>query len=682
VVRVPFVAASLVLISAHAMAQGPAVSSDQVAYLATALDRWSIDLPIAVTMLEEPSPAVRARAVQVLASSADPARIPLLAGYLADPAPAVRQQVMLAAGREGIGGLDLAVRGLSDSSPQVRQAAAWALCGAGAAGWEPLARLLANEQHGAVLETALANAWRLEGAPWQASVARFADNGSPYLRRAAAYSLARTDDPGARAALRKLATDEEPVIRTTAMRGFARGELTSVDLETVVSALDDPDWRVQAAACGVLAAADAVPLPAAAARTVASFFASQHPQLAWTALAVAVAQPVIGTTADLTAALNGADPWLAAEALTALAARDAKAAAKTAGEWAAATSPDWQRRAAARVAVKLGPEAEQRAAADPDAGVRLAWLSSLDADQAAARNDTLRSLLATDPDPAVRAQILSLLREADAAPSVEGLIALHTAWKGDTMPDARVEALVAAMAATEPGPQRQAILAIGLADTDPAAVAMVVNGARGLGETVAFPAREPRHGARWYQDLIAWTAEPRWLDVVTDRGTFRISLDLDAAPLTSREIWDLAAAGFYDGLDFHRVVPNFVVQGGDPRGDGWGGPGFVLPDEPSLVPFDSWRVGIATSGPQTGGCQLFVTLTPADHLTGHYTNIGEVVEGREVLTAIRVGDRIREVRALTGEVGAAQEPRGRGTVTAPPTAAEAPHTAPAAAGRP
>jgi cyclophilin family peptidyl-prolyl cis-trans isomerase len=218
------------------------------------------------------------------------------------------------------------------------------------------------------------------------------------------------------------------------------------------------------------------------------------------------------------------------------------------------------------------------------------------------------------------------------------------------MPDARVEALVAAMAATEPGPKRQLILKIGLEDADPAAVAMVVNGARGLGESLAFPRREPRHGARWYQELVTWTAEPRWLDVVTDRGTFRISLDLDLAPLTSREIWDLAADGFYDGLDFHRVVPNFVVQGGDPRGDGWGGPGFVLPDEPSLQPFDSWSVGIATSGPQTGGCQFFVTLLPADHLTGHYTNIGEVVEGREVLTEIRVGDRIREVRALSGRV--------------------------------
>jgi cyclophilin family peptidyl-prolyl cis-trans isomerase len=106
--------------------------------------------------------------------------------------------------------------------------------------------------------------------------------------------------------------------------------------------------------------------------------------------------------------------------------------------------------------------------------------------------------------------------------------------------------------------------------------------------------------------------------------------------------------GFYDGLDFHRVVPNFVVQGGDPRGDGWGGPGFALPDEPSLAPFDSWRVGIATSGPNTGGSQLFVTLLPADRLTGHYTNFGEVVSGREVLTELRVGDRIRTIRTVTG----------------------------------
>jgi cyclophilin family peptidyl-prolyl cis-trans isomerase len=67
-----------------------------------------------------------------------------------------------------------------------------------------------------------------------------------------------------------------------------------------------------------------------------------------------------------------------------------------------------------------------------------------------------------------------------------------------------------------------------------------------------------------------------------------------------------------------------------------------------MLPFDSWRVGIATSGPQTGGCQLFVTLMPADHLTGHYTNLGEVISGREVLTSLEVGDTIVTIRPVAG----------------------------------
>lgn len=635
---------------AVAAAQGQAPAAKQMSYLATALDRWSVDVPVAVTMLEEVSPAIRLRAVQVLASDADISSLPLLARYMADSEPAVRRQVMLAAGRFGPRGFDLALQGLGDFSPQVRQAAVWALCHTGDAAWEILAVHLAAEKNEGILETALANLWRLENAPWQPYVARFAGHSSPYLRRAAAYSLSRTGDPSARAAQRKLASDEEAVIRATVLRGFARGELEAEDLAAVMSALDDPDWRVQAAACGVLASRDPLSLPAAAIRTVVSLFASPQPQLAATALAAAATQPSVGSNAELLAVVSGTEPWLAAEALAALAARDAEAAEKVAVAWSAPSREGWRRRAAARVAIDLGPEAEKRAAADVDAGVRLAWLTSLDAEQAATRSGTLLPLLSRDPDPSVRAQTLSLLREAELTPPVDDLLTLHTAWRRDTMPDARAEALVAAMAASEPGPERQALLGIGLEDSDPAAVAMVVNGARGLGDPVAFPPREPRHGARWYEELVSWTAEKRWLDVVTDRGSFRISLDLEAAPLTSREIWDLAASGFYDGLDFHRVVPNFVVQGGDPRGDGWGGPGFVLPDEPSLVPFDSWRVGVATSGPQTGGCQFFVTLLPADHLTGHYTNIGEVVAGRDVLTRIRVGDRIREVRARSGRV--------------------------------
>jgi cyclophilin family peptidyl-prolyl cis-trans isomerase len=241
-----------------------------------------------------------------------------------------------------------------------------------------------------------------------------------------------------------------------------------------------------------------------------------------------------------------------------------------------------------------------------------------------------------------------MLRSAGSAPDFDELVGFYAEWKREVMPDARAEALVAAVAAGDNRADQAAAVALGLADSDPVVAAMVINGARSLGLEVVLPAREPRHGNRWYQELVEWVQDPQWLDVSTQRGSFRIRLDLAAAPLTSREVSDLAAAGFYDGLDFHRVVPNFVVQGGDPRGDGWGGPGFAVPDEPSLVPFDSWRVGVATSGPGTGGSQLFFTMLPADHLTGHYTNLGEVVSGREVLTQLRVGDKILSITPLSG----------------------------------
>ncbi len=628
-------------------AQTPVGIGSRQVYLYRAIDGWDLELSMAVAMLADPFPAVRAHAVQVLAANVDAGDLPLISRYMMDGDPRVREQVMLAAGRLGPSGLNLALHGLSDTSPVVRQAAAWAACHGGDRAFEPLSKLLEAERNRPVLVTLLANLWRLEDSPWPAAVAAFAKSPDVHLRRAAAYSLSRTGAAAVRDAQRRLAADAEPVIRATALQGFQTGALAKLDLDAVLAALEDPDWRVRAAACRVLAVQTEVAVPAASAGRVVADFASKHPHLAVSALAAAGAQPGVGTTAELLAVVKGEDSWLASEALVALAGRDIDRARKVVRKWFG--SPElWRRRAAARVAAASGPEIERLAAADKDAGVRLAWLGSLDDEQTLARREQVLGLLSADPDPAVRSQVLSLLREAGAAPGVEELVELYASWKGDTMVDARAEAIVSALAGAATEGERVGLLALGIEDPNSAVAAMVVNGARGLDLDAVLPAREPRHGTRWYEALDEWTAEPRALDVITDRGTFRIRLDLDSTPITSREIWDLAVDGFYDGLDFHRVVPNFVVQGGDPRGDGWGGPGFALPDEPSLVPFDSWRVGIATSGPNTGGCQLFVTLLPADRLTGHYTNFGEVVSGREVLTEIRVGDRIRTIRTVTG----------------------------------
>jgi len=100
---------------------------------------------------------------------------------------------------------------------------------------------------------------------------------------------------------------------------------------------------------------------------------------------------------------------------------------------------------------------------------------------------------------------------------------------------------------------------------------------------------------------------------------------------------------FYDGLIFHRVVPDFVIQGGDPRGDGWGGPGYSIRSEFSLATFTKGAVGIASSGKDTEGCQFFITQVPTPHLDGRYTVFAQVIEGQDVVDRIQIGDTITEI---------------------------------------
>jgi len=119
-----------------------------------------------------------------------------------------------------------------------------------------------------------------------------------------------------------------------------------------------------------------------------------------------------------------------------------------------------------------------------------------------------------------------------------------------------------------------------------------------------------------------------------------IDLRADVAPLTTSALAALAGGHFYDGLSFHRVVPDFVAQGGDPRGDGDGGPGWALPDEHSPLRFLRGSLGIATNGPETGGSQFFLCHSPQPHLDGRYTVAGQLRSGDDVLDALQPGDTI------------------------------------------
>jgi peptidylprolyl isomerase len=130
----------------------------------------------------------------------------------------------------------------------------------------------------------------------------------------------------------------------------------------------------------------------------------------------------------------------------------------------------------------------------------------------------------------------------------------------------------------------------------------------------------------------------------TEKGHVIINLRPDLAPEHVNSFVFLANDKYYDGLTFHRVVPGFVAQTGDPTGSGSGGPGYNIPLEPSAAPFIRGVVGMArTADPNSAGSQWFITLENADHLNNQYTVFGEVVQGMEFVDCIAQGDRIVEL---------------------------------------
>jgi peptidyl-prolyl cis-trans isomerase B (cyclophilin B) len=131
----------------------------------------------------------------------------------------------------------------------------------------------------------------------------------------------------------------------------------------------------------------------------------------------------------------------------------------------------------------------------------------------------------------------------------------------------------------------------------------------------------------------------------TGRGNIEIELYPQHAPQTVNNFVFLVREGFYDGVTFHRVISDFMIQGGDPTGTGRGGPGYCFSDECKGNPLkhDSKVISMANAGPDTNGSQFFITHAPQPHLNGKHTVFGKVVKGQEIVDEIRQGDRMERV---------------------------------------
>ncbi len=287
---------------------------------------------------------------------------------------------------------------------------------------------------------------------------------------------------------------------------------------------------------------------------------------------------------------------------------------------------------------------------DEDQRVVAAVLRALVTARAPNAVDALVSRL-SDGDVVVRKTAAGLLGDLEARDAVEGLAAAYRAAAGDASYLARSAALDA-LARIGGGPTLETLRAA-VADADWAVRVRAVEHLDALDPSsnasmAARPAplRLPREAYR-AAELVTPSVSPH-VFIDTDRGTIQIELAVNEAPLTADNFMRLARSGFYNGLLVHRVVPNYVVQAGDPRSDSEGGPGYTIRDELSPLPFLRGTVGMALDWADTGGSQFFITTSPQPQLDGRYSVFGKVIAGMDVVDQLQPGDVMRLVRVWDG----------------------------------
>lgn len=325
-----------------------------------------------------------------------------------------------------------------------------------------------------------------------------------------------------------------------------------------------------------------------------------------------------------------------------------------------ASAPDWRLRAA--VASAGGDTLDRsfafsRAAPltqDADARVREAAYAALMPAAGLPLEDTVHALLINglrDPDFYVRATVIGALAERPSAADLSPVLTSYSLASRDSANDARLAAIQYVGAlwkkdSTALNATWRQHLAQAPVPSDPLE--------RAAGKD--FPvwakwsavAAAPKAIA-WYEGVVRAVVLPVYggktvnATINTVRGPIRLELFGADAPITVSNFLSLARSGYYRNTRFHRVVPNFVAQDGDPRDDGNGGPGYAIRDEMNRHRYERGAVGMALSGPDTGGSQYFITHSPQPHLDGHYTVFGRVVGGFDVLDKIVQGDLITKV---------------------------------------
>ncbi len=558
---------------------------------------------------EDPDLSTRARAIEALGKIGGHEAVGPVAGHLTSAAAELSREAAIACWR------------LNDSTAVIA---------------------LAEAAKGPDAWTRAFVAFALERAPMPQfglkPLTKLADDPEMVVRAYTARALGRQRTKDALGPLVKLCGDVAVPVRISAVR--ALGALAdSAALPQALAALGDADPHVRetaASALQALGSRDALPglrtalgdadggVRLAAARAIAGL----APGTAW---------------ADLGPIAADRERWVRSGVFDALGRVEGEAARQTVRKVAAGLRPIGgtatpEERAGAFSALAADPAAARAARAEIVSGLTdAAWLTAAAACEPAgvSKDSTLvpalTTLLTRNPAPA----------EVDVPLAALGGLAT-----------------MGRSAAHGPGvPALRAVLDSVLSDPDPRIRAGAGEAYAAIfGDSVAAAARQAHPAPAWKPAALATFRERlaaadstgavgriTGATLVTARGSIEWAFDTREAPETVRNFATLADRGYFDGLLFHRVVPYFVAQDGDPSGTGSGGPGYAIPCEYNRLRYDTGAVGMALSGKDTGGSQWFVTHGPQPHLDGRYTIFAHVVRGQDVVDRLRRGDRIEKV---------------------------------------
>ncbi|HEX7706800.1 MAG TPA: peptidylprolyl isomerase [Thermoanaerobaculia bacterium] len=300
----------------------------------------------------------------------------------------------------------------------------------------------------------------------------------------------------------------------------------------------------------------------------------------------------------------------------------------------------------ATAAAPHGAEVRRQWSRSPDAFVRATAIASIPDERVDAEAGLIREAM-HDSDVVVRANAYGRygrLTVDSLELRVATLEQAASRERNATMNDARIAAIEATVHEAHPG--RLRFLAALLTDADPVvrriAANLIVD--KGLGPLPAYAPLPVVRPAVEYEEIVRWSREPHTATIHMIRGDIQLALLTQDAPITTWNFAQLARKGFFDNTTFMRVVPNFVIQGGDPRNDMNGGPGYAIRDEINLQKYTRGAVGMALSGPDTGGSQFFISHSPQPHLDGGYTIFARVYGGMSsVVDQTERGDRVRTI---------------------------------------